>query len=200
MSNICHDMENWAVQSPEEPGFHAVVTPDKSSCKEAWIYRLNLNKGDSHTLKSGRLEMHPVLCEGAAVLSGNSALEGVRLEKYDSFYIPGETDVIITAQEDCFFYVAAAVCEGYGEIFVRKFDPSLPIGDIHQIHGEGTGRREVMFTLAPQDKASRLLCGSHGAVKGHGQAGLPISMKRIWKRYTATLICRNRTSDSIYPI
>ena len=159
MSNICHDMENWAVQSPEEPGFHAVVTPDKSSCKEAWIYRLNLNKGDSHTLKSGRLEMHPVLCEGAAVLSGNSALEGVRLEKYDSFYIPGETDVIITAQEDCFFYVAAAVCEGYGEIFVRKFDPSLPIGDIHQIHGEGTGRREVMFTLAPQDKASRLLCG-----------------------------------------
>ena len=47
-------MENWAVQSPEEPGFHAVVTPDKSSCKEAWIYRLNLNKGDSHTLKSGR--------------------------------------------------------------------------------------------------------------------------------------------------
>ena len=29
MSNICHDMENWAVQSPEEPGFHAVVTPDK---------------------------------------------------------------------------------------------------------------------------------------------------------------------------
>lgn len=159
MSNICHDMENWAVQSPEEPGFHAVVTPDKSSCKEAWIYRLNLNKGDFHTLKSGRLEMHPVLCEGAAVLSGNSALEGVRLEKYDSFYIPGETDVIITAQEDCFFYVAAAVCEGYGEIFVRKFDPSLPIGDIHQIHGEGTGRREVMFTLAPQDKASRLLCG-----------------------------------------
>ena len=39
MSNICHDMENWAVQSPEEPGFHAVVTPDKSSCKEAYALK-----------------------------------------------------------------------------------------------------------------------------------------------------------------
>ncbi|WP_288187858.1 5-deoxy-glucuronate isomerase, partial [Anaerostipes sp. CAG:276] len=33
------------------------------------------------------------------------------------------------------------------------------IGDIHQIHGEGVGRREVMFTLAPQDTASKLICG-----------------------------------------
>ncbi len=89
MSNICHDMENWAVQSPEEPGFHAVVTPDKSSCKEAWIYRLNLNKGDSHTLKSGRLEMHPVLCEGAAVLSGNSALEAYALKNMTAFTFRG---------------------------------------------------------------------------------------------------------------
>ena len=30
---------------------------------------------------------------------------------------------------------------------------------MHQIHGEGAGRREVMFTLAPTDKASRLICG-----------------------------------------
>lgn len=159
MSNICTDMSNWAVQSPEAPGFHAVITPDKSDCREARIYRLNLKAGDSHTLNSGEQEMHPVLCGGQAILSGNPELNGNKMEKYDSFYIPSETKVTITAEKDCFYYIAAAVCEGYGKTFFRKFNADLPIGDIHQIHGEGTGRREVMFTLAPQDAASRLLCG-----------------------------------------
>ena len=61
--------------------------------------------------------------------------------------------------EDCSIYIGAAKCEGYGKPFVRKMDMSLPLGDIHQIHGEGSGSREVMFTLAPQDAASRLICG-----------------------------------------
>ena len=159
MPSLCTDMENWAVQSPEEPGFHPVITPESCDCKEAQIYRLNLKKGSSYKLHSGELEMHPVLCDGAAVLSDNQDLEGVELVKYDSFYIPGNREVTITALSDCFFYVAAAVCEGCGRTFVRKFDPKLPIGELHQIHGEGTGRREVMFTLAPGDEASRLLCG-----------------------------------------
>lgn len=159
MANIRTNMEKWAIQSSEEPGFHAVVTPDKNDCQEAQIYRLNLKSGESYTLESGKLEMNPVLCDGEAVLSKNNDLDGKTMEKYDSFYIPGNTTVTITAKKDCFFYIAGAICEGYGTTFFRKFDITLPIGDMHQIHGEGTGRREVMFTLAPQDKASRLLCG-----------------------------------------
>ncbi|MEG0988769.1 MAG: 5-deoxy-glucuronate isomerase [Clostridium sp.] len=159
MANICKNMENWAIQSSEEWGFHSVVTPETCDCKEAQIYRLNLKSGDSYTLKSGKLEMHPVLCDGASTLSENEKLEGIKMEKYDSFYIPADTSVTITATSDCFYYVAAAISDGIGQTFFRKFDATLPIGDLHQIHGEGTGRREVMFTLAPQDEASRLLCG-----------------------------------------
>lgn len=159
MSNIHMNMDGWAVQSSEEPGFHAVVTPDKCACQETQIYRLNLRAGDTYTLNSEKLEMHPVLCEGQAKLSGNQELNGLQMEKYDSFYVPAETEVTITAEEDCFYYVAAAICEGYGKTFFRKFDANLPIGDLHQIHGEGAGRREVMFTLSPGDDASRLLCG-----------------------------------------
>lgn len=152
------ELKKWRVQSPEDWGFHEVITPEKSACKEAQIFRLNLKKGDSYTLKSGKLEMHPVLISGKAQLSGHPELNQ-HMDKFDSCYIPGGQSLTITAEEDCIFYIAGAKCEGYGKPTFRKFDPTLPIGDIHQIHGEGTGRREVMFTLAPSDPASRLLCG-----------------------------------------
>ena len=49
--------------------------------------------------------------------------------------------------------------EGIGHAFFRSFDLSQPVGDIHQIHGEGIGQREVMMTLPDKDEASRLICG-----------------------------------------
>ena len=139
-------METWSVQSPEEPGFHAVITPDKSECREEYIYRLNLPKGESYTLSSGKLEMHPVLIEGAAKLSGHAVLNET-MKQFDAFYIPGGDSVTITALEDCIFYIAGAVYEGIGHAFFRSFDLSQPVGDIHQIHGEGIGQREVMMDL-----------------------------------------------------
>jgi len=151
-------MESWRVQSPEEPGFHAVITPDNSSCIVDRIYRLNLRKGDSFDLGSGELEMHPVLISGAAQLSGHSVLS-CGMKQYDAFYIPGNEKVTITASEDCIFYIAAAPCEGYGEAFFRSFEKDAPVGDIHQIHGQGIGRREVFMTLSDKDNASRLICG-----------------------------------------
>lgn len=151
-------MEKWAVQSSEKPGFHRVVTPDKCECQEAQIFRLNLLKGETYKIESKELEMHPVLLHGKAKLSGHSVLNQ-EMDKFDSCYIPGDDTLTITAIEDCIFYIAGATYEGIGEPHFRKFDITLPIGDIHQIHGEGVGQREVMFTLAPQDSASKLICG-----------------------------------------
>ena len=66
------EMESWRVQSPEEAGFHAVITPDTCACQETQIFRLNLPKGESYHLESGKLEMHPVLIAGAAKLSDHA--------------------------------------------------------------------------------------------------------------------------------
>lgn len=151
-------MEGWKVQSSDEKGFHKVITPDTCECQEAQIFRLNLAAGESYTLESKELELHPVLLSGKAQLSGHSQLDQ-EMEKYDSCYIPGDDTLTITAKEDCIFYIAGAKYEGVGEPHFRKFDITLPIGDIHQIHGSGVGQREVMFTLAPQDSASKLICG-----------------------------------------
>lgn len=151
-------MEKWSIQSNDESGFHKVITPDKCECKEAQIFRLNLKAGEKHILESNDLEMHPVLINGRAKISKHDILNE-EMSKFDSFYIPGNNSLIITALEDCIFYIAAAKYEGIGNVMFRKFDITLPIGDIHQIHGKGVGQREVMFTLSPKDSASKLICG-----------------------------------------
>ena len=155
---IKEEMESWCVQSPEKPGFHAVITPETCVCQETQIYRLNLLQGESFCLESGELEMHPVLIDGAAKLSGHAAMER-EMKRFDAFYIPGSDSITITALTDCVFYIAAAVYEGYGKPFFRSFEKDAPLGDIHQIHGEGIGRREVFMTLSDKDEASRLICG-----------------------------------------
>ena len=151
-------MEAWSVQSPEEPGFHPVITPETCECQHARVYRLNLPRGESYTLSSGELEMHPVLITGAVQLSGHGVLNET-MKQYDAFYIPGNDAVTITALEDSVLYIAGAKYEGYGKAFFRSFDLSQPLGDIHQIHGSGIGQREVMMTLSDKDEASRLICG-----------------------------------------
>lgn len=151
-------MSAWKVQSLDTPGFHPVITPDNSDCRAAHIFRLNLPKGRSYHLQTGKLEMHPVLIQGSAALSPHNALEE-KMERFDSFYLPALDEITITAKKDCVFYIAGAVYEGIGSAFFRKFIPDLPIGDIHQIHGSGIGQREVMFTLDPNTPASRLICG-----------------------------------------
>lgn len=151
-------MEKWRVQSPEEPGFHTVISPEKGECRVARIYRLNLPRGERFLLETGDLEMHAVLMNGRVQLGGNSALD-MSMDRFDSFYLPARASVEITSLEDSFFYIAGAPYENIGEVSFRKYDPTLPIGDVHQIHGEGVGRREVMFTLAPKTPASRLICG-----------------------------------------
>lgn len=151
-------MLKWRFQSSDEPGFYKVITPATAECTVAQVFRLNLLAGESYTLESGALEMHPVLISGCARLSGHKELSE-DIEKLDAFYIPGGNSVIISAVSDCAFYIAAAKYEGIGRPFFRKFDMDLPIGDIHQIHGSGSGRREVMFTLDTGVPASRLICG-----------------------------------------
>lgn len=153
-----HRMENWSIQSPETNGFHSVIVPETSDCKEVQVFRLNLSKGESYELETNNLEMHPVLLHGKAALSDHQILNQ-NMDRFDSFYVPANNEIKITAIEDCVFYIAGATYEGIGEVSFRKYDPTLPIGDVHQIHGSGVGRREVMFTLAPQDSASRLIAG-----------------------------------------
>lgn len=178
-------MRGWDITSPETEGLHPCIVPGVQDCKSVHIYRLNLSAGKHFTLESGELEMNPVLIKGKAKVSCPAFQE--EMDAKDSFYIPGKTTVEIDAVEDVIFYIGAAVCEGYGSPFFRKFDLSLPLGEIHQIHGHGVGQREVFFTLNPEMPSSRLLCGLTWGGNGSWTSWPPISMRRTWRRSTATL-------------
>lgn len=151
-------IEGWRFQSPEAPGLHPVIVAEEADCKAISVFRLNLPKGARQVIESGAREVHPVMMEGSArVVSGPFA--GRAMTRFDSFYLPAGTACELEATADCVLYIAAAPFDGIGVPSFRAYDATLPIGDIHQIHGAGAGRREVMFTLDPDTPASRLICG-----------------------------------------
>ncbi len=148
---------NWKFTSPENEGFFQVISPVYSICKITWIFRLNLKKGNSYHLVDNKLELNGVIIRGKAVIIYNG--NETDLQKFDSFYLPAEHELMIQAIEDCSIFIGGSLYEGKGSFFTRKHDLSLPIGEIHQIHGKPPYRREVFMTLAQQDAGSRLICG-----------------------------------------
>lgn len=163
-------MEQWRVVTTDAPGLTEWISPEKRDCQQSYIYRLNLKAGERFTLNPSRtsadakgafrsLEMDVILISGKAKVANHSFRE--EMLKLDSFYLTGEDVTDVMAIEDCIFYIGAAVDEGYGHAFFRKFNPNLPIGDIHQMHGEpgSSGQREVFMTCGPEVEASRLLVG-----------------------------------------
>lgn len=147
---------DWHRHSPDAPGLFHIVAPERGDTRTASARRLNLPAGETYTLETGGEEWDVLAVAGSASLSGT--LTG-RLRRLDSFYLPGGSRVTVTAHEPLTLYIGGAPCDGIGMPLFRRFDPTLPVGDRHQIHGTGSGAREVFFTLAPQDAASRLICG-----------------------------------------
>jgi 5-deoxy-glucuronate isomerase len=148
---------NWKFVSPEEEGLHEVISPENSACKVTWVDRLNLSRGQSFKLRSELLEQNGVVIKGKVKVKQGAAEK--ELSKFDSFYLPACMELIITALDDCSLFIGASLFEGKGKFFTRKYDLSLPLGNIHQIHGRPPYQREVFMTLAQQDEGSRLICG-----------------------------------------
>ena len=152
------ELESWKKQSSTVVGLHTVVSPDTDDCEAITVMRLNLKKGDSEVVVSDKLELHAVVIQGSVTVNGEN-FKDLNLKRFDSIYFVKNHEVKFTCTEDCFIYIAGAIDDGIGEDSYRIYDPNLPLGDIHQIHGKGVGQREVSFTLDPNTKASRLICG-----------------------------------------
>src|SRR5690554_1326055 len=151
------NLSSWKYCSPETSGFHEVVSPDNSACKTTWAFRLNLEKNETHILTHEALELNGVVISGRAILvfNGNKYF----LEERDAFYLPAKETAKISTDSRLIMFFGGAPYHDMGKFFVRKYDLSLPVGDIHQIHGKSPWQREVFMTVAQQDEASRLICG-----------------------------------------
>jgi 5-deoxy-glucuronate isomerase len=163
MKDNSHPSE-WKYISPVKDGFHHVVTPENSPCTVTWIFRLNLGKGKSFTLSNDSLELNGAVVKGKISITHNK--DKYLLNKLDSFYLPARENLEIEAEEDAIVFIGGSLYEGKGKFFTRKYDLTLPLGDIHQIHGKPPYKREVFMTLAQQDEGSRLICGITTGEKG----------------------------------
>ena len=51
------DPYRWQYSSSSSQGFHTIISPENSECRETWIFRLNLHSGGSTVLKNDTLEL-----------------------------------------------------------------------------------------------------------------------------------------------
>ncbi len=148
---------DWKYASPESEGMHKVITPENSPCKLTWVFRLNISKGKHYILQNTKLELNGVVIHGCIKVTHNKG--HAELNKLDSFYLPGDEMLNIDAIQDSIIFIGGSLFEGKGSFYTRMFDLSLPLGHIHQIHGEPPYQREVFMTISQQDEGSRLICG-----------------------------------------
>lgn len=151
------DPRSWKYSSSSSEGFHTVVSPEISECREVWVFRLNLHSGGSTVLESDTLELSAVVISGKLTLTMDQQQHV--LERFDSFYLPANCSVTVTAVKDLFLYVGGALYEGEGCFLTRQCDCFLPLGALHQIHGKPPYEREVFMTLDQGTPASRLITG-----------------------------------------
>lgn len=152
------DMYKWNVATTKEYGVQEAISPQKQECEYTHINRINLKAGDSHIVSSEGYEMCIALVSGA----GHAKVDGCfdeEMKKLDCVYLSADTGCVLTAREDCSFYVAFAKYEGIGQTHFIRFDPDTPLGDFHEIHGEGIFKREVFLMINDKTPASRLMCG-----------------------------------------
>ena len=149
--------KDWKYKSLNTNGFHTVIGPENSICKQTYVFRLNIDNNQSYVLDNPSLELNGVVIEGE--IEVNSGNEKYILKKRDSFYLPAGEKLLISTKSKVVVFIGGAKYEGKGDFFTRKFD--LNITDINtvQIHGEKPYRRDVFMTVGQYDKASRLICG-----------------------------------------
>ena len=148
---------NWKYTSPDSPGFHTVISPENSDCKTTWAFRLNLEKETQFLFFDEKLELNGVVISGTANIIFKG--ETFHLSARDSFYLPANNELSIQAKDNLIMFFGGSPYLGKGIFFTRKFDLTLPLGNIHQIHGKPPYQREVFMTIAQEDEGSGLICG-----------------------------------------
>ncbi len=151
------DPKDWNYISSDLPGFHTVVSPANSVCKQIWIFRLNLEPDQQHPLLIDGLELNGVVIEGDIEISFVN--KAYMLDKYDSFYLPANKELTIKAKTNTIIFIGGAHYECKGEFYTRKFDLNCNDENIRQVHGVSPYRRDVFMTVSQFDNASRLICG-----------------------------------------
>lgn len=115
--------KDWKYPSASTNGLHTIISPQNSICAQTYVFRLNLDDNQTYVLNDPKLELNGVVIEGEIEI--NFEDQNYTLKNRDSFYLPVNQQLSITAKSRVILYIGGALYEGRGKFFTREFDLQL---------------------------------------------------------------------------
>src|SRR5262249_9585724 len=139
-------------------GRRVAITPQNSTMKHLSYARIVLDeRAASVSFSTANRETGLVCLSGAATVKTGG--QGFELGKYDSIYIPRDSEVVVSAGKAAHLAeVSCAVARRYPLKFVHYADLAKESGMIFSAGGPGNSR-QVSMLLAKNVEAGRLLLG-----------------------------------------
>jgi len=172
-------------------GRQVAVTPQNSTMKHLSYARIVLHPETSSLRFSNENKETGLVClTGKAKIK--AAGQGFELERYDSLYVPRDSEIEVSSSGDA--DLAEFSCEVDGKYplkFVRYADLAKETGMTFTAGGPSNSR-QVSMLLAKNVEAGRLLLALRIPLLVIGRAGHRTSTRRCWRKFTSFLRCPRR--------
>lgn len=149
-----------------EKGRHISITPENSAMKHLVYGRIILDKEKPGVaFSTGRLETGLICLSGACTIKAGGQTN--QLERYDSIYLPRETDVEIATKDSVDLVEGSAEVETKYPLQVVRYKDVEKDGSLKFKTGGPATTRTVNITLGKNVEAGRILAGFTTSEPGH---------------------------------
>ena len=150
----------------KEKGRHISITPENSAMKHLVYGRIILDKDKPRaSFSTGKLETGLICLSGECTIK--AAGETNRIGRYDSIYIPRDTDVEITTESSVDLVECSAEVENLYPLQVVRYEDVEKDGSLKFKTGGASNSRTVNITLGKNVEAGRILAGFTTSEPGH---------------------------------
>ena len=147
-------------------GRHVAITPQNSQMKHLVYGRIILDDGEPRAaFSTGELETGLICLSGECTIV--AAGETHRIGRYDSIYIPRDTDVEVTTEASVDLVECSAEVEGKYPLQVVRYADVERDGSLKFRTGGASNSRTVNITLGKNVSAGRILAGFTTSEPGH---------------------------------
>ena len=139
-------------------GRHVAITPQNSQMKHLVYGRIRLDAGEPRaSFSTGELETGLICLSGECTIK--AAGETHRIGRYDSIYIPRDTDVEVTTETAVDLVECSAEVENKYPLQVVRYADVEGDGSLKFRTGGASNSRTVNITLGKNVQAGRILAG-----------------------------------------
>ena len=147
-------------------GRHVAITPQNSQMQHLVYGRIILDSGEPRAaFSTGELETGLICLSGECTIK--AAGETHKIGRYDSIYIPRDTDVEVTTERAVDLVECSAEVDGKYPLQVVRYADVEGDGSLKFRTGGASNSRTVNITLGKNVQAGRILAGFTTSEPGH---------------------------------